>query len=189
MILSRPDILKYLEEKRLIIEPEVSNDRIAQVSIDLRLGRKFSQFKEKPKYISAIRVDPSLWSAPGLWDHNEADTFKLAPGGFVLTQTLEVVHIPHDLVGLVEGRSSWARVGITIHVTAPKIDPGFNGPITLEMANFGCVPVELVAGEDKPAQLMLMRITTPLADPELYGTGPNDTFQNQKDPIPYKPKK
>ena len=36
------------------------------------------------------------------------------------------------MVGLVEGRSSWARVGISIHVTAPKIDPGFDATITLE---------------------------------------------------------
>jgi len=58
------------------------------------------------------------------------------------------------LVGLVEGRSSYARVGVTVHVTAPKIDPGFTAPITLEMANFGKVAVELRAGVDIPAQLI-----------------------------------
>jgi len=39
----------------------------------------------------------------------------------VLAQTLERVYIPPDLAGFVEGRSSWARIGVTIHVTAPKI--------------------------------------------------------------------
>lgn len=72
------------------------------------------------------------------------------PGGFVLAQTLERVYTPPDLVGFVEGRSSWARIGVTIHVTAPKIDPGFDATITLEMGNFGKIPVELRAGVDEP---------------------------------------
>ena len=104
----------------------------------------------------------------------------------MLAQTLERVLIPSDLVGLVEGRSSWARLGITIHVTAPKIDPGFDAPITLEMANFGRVAVDLRAGIDRPAQLILLKISTPLQDSEIYGTGKQDSFQYQTDPIPHR---
>ena len=55
----------------------------------------------------------------------------------MLAQTLERVVMPNDLMGLVEGRSSWARVGLSVHLTAPKIDPGFDGTITLEIANMG----------------------------------------------------
>ena len=72
-----------------------------------------------------------------LWTHEEVDTFDIEPRGFVLAQTLERVALPNDLMGLVEGRSSWARVGLSVHLTAPKIDPGFNGTITLEIANMG----------------------------------------------------
>ena len=129
-------------------------------------------------------MDPSLWDSVDLWENIEADTFLLKPNHFVLAQTLERVHIPNTLMGLVEGRSSYARIGVTVHVTAPKIDPGFNAHITLEMANFGKVPVELRAGIDKPAQLLLSQITTPLEESELYGTNPTDVFQNQTEPIP-----
>ena len=87
---------------------------------------------------------------------------------------------------MVEGRSSWARVGVTIHVTAPKIDPGFDGRITLEMANFGKVAVDLRAEMDEPAQLMLLRISTPLEIADAYGSGPKDTFQYQTETIPFK---
>jgi deoxycytidine triphosphate deaminase len=76
-------------------------------------------------------------------------------------------------------------MGVTIHVTAPKIDPGFDAQITLEMFNFGKVPVELRAVIDKPAQLMLLRLTTPLKDQELYGKGKDDKFQGQTSPIPH----
>jgi deoxycytidine triphosphate deaminase len=103
-------------------------------------------------------------------------------------QTAEKVFIPSDLVGFVEGRSSYARIGVTIHVTAPKIDPGFEAPITLEMANFGKIAVDLRAGIDQPAQLMLFRLSTPLDEQQLYGARDADVFQYQTDPIPRRPR-
>ena len=119
-----------------------------------------------------------------MWTHEEADNFEIAPGGFVLAQTLERVAMPNDLVGLVEGRSSWARVGLSVHLTAPKIDPGFDGTITLEIANMGPARVQLVAEKDEPAQLMLLALTDPLDDANLYGADEGDIFQYQSDPIP-----
>jgi dCTP deaminase len=189
LVLSKPDILKYLEDGRLRFDPPVSPDRVAQVSLDLFLGRQFTTFKPAPGFLPAIHIDPSLWNSADLWERQELAVYRLHPGQFVLAQTLEKVFMPPDLVGLVEGRSTYARVGVTIHVTAPKIDPGFQGHITLEMANFGKVPVELRAGIDKPAQLIFMQLTTPLDAADLYGTGEGDYFQGQTEPIPRLQKK
>lgn len=183
-MLSRPDIIHRIQIKALIFEPEVPDENIAQVSVDLRLGNKFTKFKKPPGYLSQIRVDKSLWDSADLWEHNEQDIYILKPGEFVLARTQEKVVMPHDLVGFIEGRSSWARVGVSIHVTAPKIDPGFEGSITLEMTNFGMIPVELHAGEDKPAQLMFFRISHALEESEVYGCRPSDVFQGQDKPIP-----
>jgi dCTP deaminase len=158
--------------------------RVAQVSVDLTLGRKFTCFKQPPGYLPAIHVDPSLWESADLWEHREQDVYRLEPGQFVLAQTKERVYIPADLVGLVEGRSSYARVGVTVHVTAPKIDPGFDASITLEMANFGKVAVDLRAGIDVPAQLIFLRLSRPVSAKDLYGTRKGDRFQHQTDPIP-----
>ena len=169
-----------------MIDPAPSDPRIGQVSIDLRLGRKFTTFKDDglPDHIPAIRVRPSLFESPDLWAHMERDTFRIEPRGFVLAHTLERVEMPDDLMGLVEGRSGWARAGLSVHLTAPKIDPGFNGTITLEIANMGPATVELVAEEDHPAQLMLIELTDPLGDADLYGAGESGVFQYQADPIP-----
>lgn len=183
-MLSKPDIFESLRSGRLRFDPAVCDEDVGPVSVDLPLGRKFTTFKKPPGYLTSVRVDPSLWSSVDLWEHREADKFTLEPESFVLAQTLESVSIPNDLVGLVEGRSSWARVGVTIHVTAQKIDPGFAATITLEMANFGKVPVELHAVDDKPAQLMPFRLSTPLYPGDLYGSKPGDIFQGQRDPIP-----
>jgi dCTP deaminase len=182
LVLSKADILKYLERGTLRIEP-FRPEAVAQVSVDLRLGRKFTIFK-KPDYLPAIHVDHSLWHSADLWEHVDSDTYRLEPGAFVLAQTFERVTIPADLVGLVEGRSSWARVGVSIHVTAPKIDPGFSAQITLEMFNFGRVAVDLRAERDQPAQLILLRVSTPLKEDELYGQAGHDVFQGQTLPVP-----
>ena len=63
---------------------------------------------------------------------------------------LETVTMPNDLMGLVEGRSSLARVGLSVHLTAPKIDPGFGGMIALEIANAGPATVRLESQKDWP---------------------------------------
>ena len=186
MILSKPDILRRLRPGDLKIKPTPGEDRVGPVSIDLRLGRKFTTFaRDFPRHIASIQVEPSVYQSADLWRHAEdQDHFDLAPGGFVLAQTLEVVTIPFDLMGLIEGRSSWARIGLGMHLTAPKIDPGFTGAIVLEISNVGPATVLLRAEVDEPAQLMLLQLSTPLDPADVYGADESDVFQFQSDPIP-----
>ena len=186
MVLSKPDIMRWMKEGGLKIEPAPAPSGIKQVSVDLRLGRKFSVMKELPEHVSSVRVKPSLFESRDLWEaQREEDRFVLEPSEFVLAHTHETVTMPSDLVGLVEGRSSWARAGLGVHVTAPKIDPGFEGTITLEIYNVGKMKVELVAEEDTPAQLILLKLTTDLEEADLYGVDESDRFQFQSDPIPH----
>ena len=77
-------------------------------------------------------------------------------------------------------------MGLSVHLTAPKIDPGFIGTITLEIANIGPKSVRLEAENDEPAQLILMKVSTPLGIGDTYGKAEGDTFQLQSDPIPHK---
>jgi dCTP deaminase len=79
--------------------------------------------------------------------------FVLEPGGFVLGWTTERIRLPHESrVGArVEGKSSLARIGIGVHVTAPTIHPGFGAtlpglPIRLEIWNAGKLKVRLTRG-------------------------------------------
>lgn len=181
-LLSRKEIQQYIESGELKFDPPLAEKSIEHVSIDLHLGNKFTRFK-KPGYLPAIYVDRSLFSAD-LWEDFTQEEFTLEPGQFVLASTLEKVTVPGCLAGFVEGRSSFARCGVTVHVTAPKIDPGFSGTITLEMANFGPARVMLRATIEKPAQIMFFRLSSPIPEHELYGTGPEDIFQNQTQPIP-----
>lgn len=189
MVLSRPDILKRIDKGDLWFSPQVPESAVKQCSIDLRLGRFFTVFKKK-NYIAAIRIQNAkdIFDADDLWENAEEDRWTLQPGEFVLTQTLETVRLPNDLMGLVEGRSSWARLGVGVHVTAPKIDPGYDAQITLELTNHSKIALELVAGEDQPCQLILVKLSTPLKRNEVYGASAEDLFAGQTKPVPNKKK-
>jgi dCTP deaminase len=192
MLLSKPDLLKRIEDGSLRFTPELGPKAVKQCSIDLRLAPIFTRFKAKEHlYIASLDIEnaEAAFNAPDLWDHKIEDKCVLEPGDFVLSQTLETVKIPLDLMGLVEGRSSWARFGVSVHVTAPKIDPGFGDPITLEFTNHGSVAINLTAYKNRPCQLMLLNISTPLDPSEGYGASGEDIFAGQTMPIPTKGQK
>jgi dCTP deaminase len=66
----------------------------------------------------------------------------------VLGWTEETVELPTHarLAARVEGKSSLARLGIGIHVTAPTIHAGFKGPIQLEFCNHGNLRIKVIPG-------------------------------------------
>jgi deoxycytidine triphosphate deaminase len=72
---------------------------------------------------------------------------------------------------LVEGRSTFAEFGIGIHVTAPKIDPGYNNRITLELTNHSQATWKIFAGEEgiSLSQLILMQVSPALKVNEIRG--------------------
>jgi dCTP deaminase len=72
----------------------------------------------------------------------------IRPGEFVLALTRERVELPRQsrLAARVEGRSSLARLGLAVHLTAPTIHAGFRGYITLEITNQGPIPIKLRPG-------------------------------------------
>ena len=75
-----------------------------------------------------------------------ADSFVLNPGQFVLAETFECIGLPDNIVATIEGKSSIARLGVTLHQTGGWIDAGFRGTITLEMCNVNSRPVKVYAG-------------------------------------------
>ena len=87
-----------------------------------------------------------------------AGGYTLLPNTFVLSQTLEIVHLrlsadlDQEAVGKpllaarVEGKSSHARFGLLVHFTAPTVHAGYHGRITLEMINLGKWPLILKPG-------------------------------------------
>src|SRR5260370_33056030 len=85
-------------------------------------------------------VGTGLWKDKVLKAKDELgkkETYTLDPEEFVLAQTYERIWIPRYLIAMVEGRSSYARAGLSMHPTAPWLQPGWNVQITLEIRNSG----------------------------------------------------
>lgn len=92
--------------------------------------------------------------------------YDIAPGEFVLMSTTEHVSLSPRIAARVEGRSSMGRLGLTAHITAGFIDPGFRGNITLELANHGPYLVRVWGGM-RVAQLCFFQLITDAERP--YG--------------------
>lgn len=78
----------------------------------------------------------------------QENALVLKPGEFILALTRERVELPETtrIAARVEGKSSLARIGLAVHVTAPTIHAGFKGNITLEIKNHGVLPIRLTVG-------------------------------------------
>jgi dCTP deaminase len=114
----------------------------------------------------------------------DGEPFILHPHEFVLGITYERVRVPDDAVGRIEGKSSLGRLGLLIHSTAGFVDPGWNGRLTLELANILNLPITLYAGMPV-AQISFMRLTTPADRP--YGSPTlGSKYQGDTDPMPSK---
>ncbi len=191
MLLARREIIQALSDGRIRFDPPIADSQIGETSVDLRLGRTFVKIREQ----RGITVSPSsgLASLRGLFDTHECPThdpfgrpseFIIEPKDFILGVTLERVALSNDIVGIVEGRSTYARLGMSMHQTAPWIQPGWEGQITLEFLNAGPLRLSLIPGVDRPCQLSFMRLTSELATADAYGGKPADSYQAQQHPLP-----
>lgn len=100
----------------------------------------------------------------------------LPPNSFGLALTKQKVSIPNELLANVEGRSSWGRLGLAVHITAGFIDPGFKGQIVLELHN--CSNEHVHIPEDAAiCQLSFTELTSPCSKPY---SSKEHSYQNQK---------
>jgi len=168
MILSDREGLILLERERIRIEPRPDLSAWSSTAVDLRLGseiRQWKKFEADPK----VGGQPMVF-CPGVPDFNvneltekytdrvtisEGSPFDIAPGQFILGWTIENISLPDDsrVAARVEGKSSLARLGLGIHITAPTIHGGFGAAkgskgltIQLEIWNAGPCPIRLVPG-------------------------------------------
>ncbi|MFH1618369.1 MAG: dCTP deaminase [bacterium] len=140
-ILTRQEILKELKKGRIKITPlKVKN--IGPCSVDLTLGDKFRKFKrvrgvhDVDKTADYTKITRSI----------EAGSVVIRPGETILGITREKITLPANICGWLEGRSSIARLGLMVHISASLMQPGIDNHQVLEMTNLGSVPLRLHAG-------------------------------------------
>ena len=173
MVLAQPEIRAEVDKGRIAFDPPLEESQWGQASVDLRLGFSFTKLKQLPGIKLSAALGIQHTAGAGFWNTLELakrdplgnrQTIPLAPGEFILGFTYERIRVPRNLIALVEGRSTYARLGISMHQTAPWVQPGWEGPIVLEIMNNGPLTVEL------PPRI-------------AYGAKPGGGFQNQRHPI------
>ncbi len=195
MVQSQPALRKAVVAKRIKFDPPLEEDQWGEASVDLRLGFTFTILQPlKDVKVSVARGLDELgrlgfWKTITLKEKNEMgqrNSFLLEPQQLVLGMTYESVSVPLDLIGLVEGRTTYARVGLSMHQTAPWIQPGWNGPIVLEIINSGPLQIELTPLIDRPCQLSFLKLDKILPKNLGYGARETDVYQGQKHPFKLK---
>jgi dCTP deaminase len=107
--------------------------------------------------------------------------FILHPGEFVLGSTLEKISLSNKIVARIEGKSSLGRLGLLIHSTAGFVDPGWNGNLTLELANVSRLPITLYFGM-RIGQISFSFLTSEVD--KAYGNKDlKSRYQNQNSPL------
>lgn len=196
MVLSQKDLREAVEKGEIKFDPPLEERQWGVAGIDLPLGFKFTKWKDTQGVRLSLAKGFSALPDIGSWiektlryndEFGKRETFLLDPHEFVLCQTLQRVSVPKHLIALVEGRSGYARFGISVHQTAPWVQPGWSGQITLELRN-GPASLYLTPGDDMPCQLTFFQLTSPVTETQAYGAKGTESFQNQTSPIP-KPKK
>ena len=146
------DIIAHLDSGKIDIQPRPESETISGVTVDVRLGDKFRVFQDHAApYIdlSGPKADVQHALDSVMSDEitlSSAQSFYLHPGQRAIAVTHESITLPADIVGWLEGRSSLARLGLMVHVTAHRIDPGWSGQIVLEFFNSGKLPLALKPG-------------------------------------------
>ena len=182
MILSGDDISDLIASGRLPFNPPLPEGQIGDSSIDLRLGYNFAFYPSLtaglPANVGAIvsqiidlgdesRVSDFIKSVRQANNRTlrDGEYIDIQPRAFLLAETLESFTLPNDLAGRVEGRSIYARLGLTVHQTAPSVKPGWAGQLTLEIVNNGPFTYRLYPGM-RLCQLILEQLSSPAPTPE-----------------------
>lgn len=177
MYLSDQDLQREIKTGRIGVTP-YDPANIQSNSYELALSSEFELMVRTgqpvdPSQDNRHRFTP-IQVAPGV-------PFDIPVGGRVLGQTIESVRIPNDRVAKVEGKSSNARNFLLVHVTAGWVDSGFEGRITVELANMSPDPWRLWPGM-KICQLAVAYTSSPVARP--YGSaGLGSHYQSQQTPM------
>jgi dCTP deaminase len=181
------EIRKAIDDGYIDIKP-YDDTRLQPVSYDLTLGDSYRRFRNDVHTIDTL--DSGYYTGthysgtvPSWHSYTTGHAIlpqghSLYPRDFILASTAETICLSQAMAARVEGKSSLGRLGIAVHITAGFIDPGFEGQITLEIANFAPAAVKLYVGMPI-AQIVFEPVTPPERD---YAE--TSHYQGQTGPTP-----
>jgi dCTP deaminase len=138
-------------EEKLVREVEgrrIISAGVSSYGYDLRLApdgfRVFSP-------VASAEIDPkrfdesSLIEAPLRRSEDGSSYWLMPPHTYALGVTVETFNMPRNVIGLVVGKSTYARAGLIVNCT--PLEPGWRGRLVLEFSNSADLPVRIYANE------------------------------------------
>lgn len=191
MNLSDKTIKQFIQERKLRIEP-FNEKYLNPASIDFSLDSEGFAMVEATG--NRHWVDPKsgeLFDIIDPMDKNSHRTVPIAfqtdsdtgeeytvmkPFEFRLAAVNENITLPNGLTAQLAGKSSLARLGLFIHVTAGFGDPGWNGVYVLELFYVGARPIRLTKN------MLIAQVIFTLTDESehTYDMLKKSKYQNQK---------
>jgi len=138
MILTKPEILKQIKKGRIKINP-LDQSAIGPASVDLTLDKEIRIFTKKKVIIDQKAEYKSITKKIDI-----SKGYLLKPEELVLGITKEKITLPDNICGWLNSRSTFARIGLMSHITAPFITPGVSNRQVLEIFNAGENKIKLV---------------------------------------------
>lgn len=168
MILSDRDIKRYIKEGKIKIKPKPDfKKQLGPCSLDLHLGRVFKAFKHAHYPFVDTKGEIAIEEIMTEFKLKKKDPLIVQPRDFILGVTEEDIEIPSDLMARLDGRSSLGRLGIVIHSTAARFDPGWKGRAVMELGNLGLMPVVLYVGVTRICAMTFETLSSPSEIPYL----------------------
>lgn len=130
----------HIRDRVIKIDPLPENweDQVDEVTIDLHLGNKLRVFMGDglntidTQYTTREEMEQMM----RLVELKNGQPFILTENEFVIATTRERITLPNNIIGHLHGKSSLARLGIVVHSTAARFDPGWDGCPVLEFGTF-----------------------------------------------------
>ena len=159
---ARLDEFEFTDEDPAL---EFSSEQIGPCSIDLHLSLVY--WTPKAKNLRGRRVvdlerSKLLELSPTRgWVRHQlqpGEKITIPPGGMVLGRVSEDFRMPSDCAGAIEGRSSFARLGLSVHAAGGFINPGWRGRMPLTLVNHSPVVLRIPVGI-QVCQLMVIGLS------------------------------
>lgn len=141
-------------EDRQVREREVARDSggavyaqraisygLSSYGYDIRVADDYKVFTN----VYATVIDPKNVDARAFAPVAGQGHCIIPPNSFALARSIERFEVPEDVLGVVLGKSSYARCGIIVCCT--PLEPGWRGHLTIEISNTTPLPAKVYSNE------------------------------------------
>lgn len=169
MFLSDKTILEHIRNGIIRIEPGFDENDIRPNGIRVHLHHKLIKYEAQT--VDPTKTTDLVYKEIALSDNN----YVLSPGEFVLGSTKESFITPRDILSIIDGRSTLARLGLNIHMTAASVDSLYDEPRTITLEIFNAGNIRIVLSDSMPiGALLFVKLDHPVVSgPQLQYFGQN----------------